>query len=462
MVHSEASFASVAYLRIDKASLAPYETDDSYRRKLIDDLAVPLHDSKSQKLLARLSSTPDLAELSLNGDGAGAPSPAVPQAPPSIHPAFARNGPWFAVSNVRPEHSSTSSSKARDLHPPAFRDAKIRSLKHGQGEAAELTIELDTYESAFQRLFTLLHEHGLHPRQIVHVNFYLASQDDFLHANTKYKQFFGSSPPSRACIALGERLGCKVGIEVIGFVDPSGPSGAAHRRALHVQSRSYWAPANIGPYSQAVVAGGRITIAGQIGLRPSDLSLPDSFEEQAVLSLQHARRILRAVLEQSANAKKHWVEGGVCWLEAPEGGSSAVAARRRLAGLAAQVWHGDDHADEGDADSDDDDGDGSAQKSEAYFEETRWHAQWKGPSMRQADYERIPLVFAFLPTGALPRRAKIEWQLTAQTGTGEAQGDRPEESNDVKSDGEDSDDDGDGSESAGALPQLGESSALLK
>ena len=33
---------------------------------------------------------------------------------------------------------------------------------------------------------------------------------------------------------------------------PTTTSSVARREALHVQSTSYWAPANIGPYSQAV------------------------------------------------------------------------------------------------------------------------------------------------------------------------------------------------------------------
>lgn len=64
------------------------------------------------------------------------------------------------------------------------------------------------------------------------------------------------------------------------------PSGIqVPKKCLHVQSRSYWAPANIGPYSQAIScpvssANGQntnakvISIAGQIPLVPHTMALP--------------------------------------------------------------------------------------------------------------------------------------------------------------------------------------------
>ena len=42
---------------------------------------------------------------------------------------------------------------------------------------------------------------------------------------------------------------------------------------MHVQSFSHWAPANIGPYSQAVQIGDALFLAGQIGLVPGIMQL---------------------------------------------------------------------------------------------------------------------------------------------------------------------------------------------
>jgi diphthine-ammonia ligase len=88
------------------------------------------------------------------------------------------------------------------------------------------------------------------------------------------------------------------------------------KSGLHVQSRSYWAPANIGPYSQAISCPllrkdsaksdwqtetskppEFVHIAGQIPLDPCSMNLPNetSFTEQTFLSLQHLWRIGRAM-----------------------------------------------------------------------------------------------------------------------------------------------------------------------
>ena len=54
------------------------------------------------------------------------------------------------------------------------------------------------------------------------------------------------------------------------------------RKNLHVQSFSKWAPANIGPYSQANLIGGSqlIMLAGQIGLNPGLMCLRPSLAQQ--------------------------------------------------------------------------------------------------------------------------------------------------------------------------------------
>lgn len=79
---------------------------------------------------------------------------------------------------------------------------------------------------------------------------------DFTAANEVYKSYFATSPPSRATVSVPLPTGQRVKLEVIGFDDRPSSSHdrlVGGRRALHVQSLSYWAPANIGPYSQAVI-----------------------------------------------------------------------------------------------------------------------------------------------------------------------------------------------------------------
>lgn len=65
---------------------------------------------------------------------------------------------------------------------------------------------------------------------------------------------------------------------------------------MHVQSRSHWAPANIGPYSQSVRVQNLIHVAGQIPLVPGSLEMVDGrIKAQCRLTLRHLKRLLMAV-----------------------------------------------------------------------------------------------------------------------------------------------------------------------
>ena len=72
--------------------------------------------------------------------------------------------------------------------------------------------------------------------------------DQFAAVNDIYRTFFGTSPPARACVAVDLPKGINVRLDCIAYVEES----PADRKALHVQGLSNWAPANIGPYSQAI------------------------------------------------------------------------------------------------------------------------------------------------------------------------------------------------------------------
>lgn len=65
---------------------------------------------------------------------------------------------------------------------------------------------------------------------------------------------------------------------------------------MHVQSRSHWAPSNIGPYSQAVRVGELIHLAGQIALIPGNLEMVrGGIKAQCQLALRHVGRLLKAM-----------------------------------------------------------------------------------------------------------------------------------------------------------------------
>ncbi|KDN39245.1 hypothetical protein K437DRAFT_270346 [Tilletiaria anomala UBC 951] len=373
IVHADAAFASVSYLRVKHAqlvekvprSLAALEAPDN-----LDGLSAMLGDSLSKAAAADAVGQVDTRSVHALGN----PLPQI---------SLSENG-WFAAANV---------------------------CSNGPCDSLE-----DEVKGAFANLDSLLKERGCRMEDLVHVNLYLQSQQDFQRVNAVYKQQFGASPPTRACIAFGSAASARVTLEVLGWRGDAQEGEAAARpqdlrRALHVQGRSYWAPANIGPYSQAVVAAQRITIAGQIGLRPADLSLPPDADMQLLLSLQHARLILHAVLEQRAILAPgaHWVEGGICWLD--EGADGLHLDQKANA-----LWQSQVAIDE------------VTDRVQEMPVHQRWHLEWLG-SKAHTQGVAPPIAYVTLPPGSLPRGASVEWQLTAHTGEATAAADDDAEEN---------------------------------
>lgn len=89
------------------------------------------------------------------------------------------------------------------------------------------------------------------------INIFISSMDFFTRVNAVYATFFGSSPSARACVAVDLPTPTRVKLDAVAFVEQS-PN---ERQALHVQGLSYWAPANIGPYSQAIVVRQLLSLA---------------------------------------------------------------------------------------------------------------------------------------------------------------------------------------------------------
>lgn len=186
---------------------------------------------------------------------------------------------------------------------------------------------------------------------IVFATVLLRSMTDFTSMNNIYVSLFKKpNPPARATVACGSALPDGVNI-MVSFVVDLGPRDA--RQGLHVQSRSYWAPANIGPYSQAISvpvlapasdqeSSKLVYIAGQIPLEPASMEMItwETLSQQkqvqqswmadyalrAVLALQHLWRI-------GAAMQVDWWVGGVAFLT--DDGNKHIQAKARLAW---QAW----------------------------------------------------------------------------------------------------------------------------
>merc|ERR1712192_93462 len=89
---------------------------------------------------------------------------------------------------------------------------------------------------------------------------------------------------------------------------------------LHVQGVSHWAPANIGPYSQGVLASNQLHVSGQIGLLPGSMVLAEGEAAQAGLGLRHVERVAKAMVPSISFGN---VKRVVCYVVEEEGARQA-------------------------------------------------------------------------------------------------------------------------------------------
>jgi diphthine-ammonia ligase len=258
------------------------------------------------------------------------------------------------------------------------------------------------------------------PEDIVFATVLLRSMKDFASINGVYISLFKKpNPPARVTVACGDSL--PAGVEAMAsFVVDLGARDM--RQGLHVQSRSYWAPANIGPYSQAITVpyhrdlpiatgGGLVFIAGQIPLEPASMEVADgmstdedtwfeNFSLHATLSLQHLWRIGMAM-------RVDWWLGAVVFLATDQ---QRIQSKARVAW---QLWEQmnrqcvNDNADEDEEPALD------AWDIKYGRHEDRRHASTRGHSLPNFDIVRgtpqIPPFFA-VEVDELPRGSDIEWQ----------------------------------------------------
>ena len=206
-----------------------------------------------------------------------------------------------------------------------------------QGDSVSEEMEL-----ICKHIVELLQGYGRSASDIVFTTIILRSlKNDFVPVNKIYARLFTKPiPPARVTISTHLPPGTNVLVSIT--VDLGGRS---IREGLHVQSRSYWAPANIGPYSQSIskslVSGASLVyVAGQIPLVPATmqpLRLPDQeisvgqvvdgwaeFYHDVCLSLQHLWRIGTCMQ--------------VCWWTGAVAFITASSHAKRKAQLAHQIW----------------------------------------------------------------------------------------------------------------------------
>ncbi|KAH6854485.1 hypothetical protein B0I37DRAFT_304709 [Chaetomium sp. MPI-CAGE-AT-0009] len=325
------------------------------------------------------------------------------------------------------------SSRFGTLQPPAREKLQQWSFVGSKSDSVE-----EAARSIVEQARERLRQQGLPPSAILSATVILQRMADFPAVNNIYGTLFDApNPPSRVTISCGDAAAANIAV----YLTVQTALEPGQRQGLHVQSRSYWAPANIGPYSQAISIpvsslggssdsdatssspGARlVSIAGQIPLVPGTMALPDgsggdTLPLQLSLSLQHLWRI---GLEMGVQ----WWTSAVAYFPASPAGEeehkSDMRSKAQLASIAWTAAHAPNPTTDSDDDEDDDEtgpdlwdrrynpaymtfasGNNDSQASSAPALPDRSVLATRAPAV-------LPPLFV-AEVDALPRAAAVEW-----------------------------------------------------
>ncbi|KAK4898993.1 hypothetical protein LTR27_003725 [Elasticomyces elasticus] len=235
------------------------------------------------------------------------------------------------------QNSVVRADQARAAPPTNSGMSYLGLTGSGEDAASQMRTIMDGLE-------TRLKQTGMKMVNIVYTSIVLRNMSEFAEVNKIYGDFFvHPNPPARATLACADVLPGSCSVMLSATCIPNAHVQA--RKGLHVQSRSYWAPANIGPYSQAIAVptdlesvnedSDLVYVAGQIPLEPASMQLSlgnscdkmDQFQHQAVLALQHMTRIGKCMKVSS------WI-AAIAFV-VPHAGDPA----EKLAHTAFAAWH---------------------------------------------------------------------------------------------------------------------------
>ena len=186
--------------------------------------------------------------------------------PSEIHTAVDRPGATATTTKIA-STSASSSTNAHPTSPSLTNPLDIPFPFTASSEWKDSISQKDREEAAFIMII-------------------LPDMHKYSEFNTHYATMFPSvNPPARACVQVkGVGGGGKPLYKVIKFPI------TFH---LHVQSISFWAPANIGPYSQLVENSeqGFTMLSGLLGFYPEKMQLAESANEQFGLILSHVNAL---------------------------------------------------------------------------------------------------------------------------------------------------------------------------
>ncbi|XP_063538838.1 uncharacterized protein LOC134748038 [Cydia strobilella] len=303
----------------------------------------------------------------------------------------------------------------REIHP-VLDHSSIYGNSHGWyyiggivGEGVDTALAT---KDAMKKLINLLDSQDMRLEDVCSVNIYMRDMGDYAALNEVYVDAFNFvNPPTRVCVQcplpddVGLILDAVAHKSSSQNYDPDGNS--KERVTMHVQGISHWAPANIGPYSQAVKVGEVIGTCGQIALVPGSMQLLEGgARRQCALALRHLTRVVRAVCPR---AHIRSVAQSVCYMT--HGGIASEARRqleRRTAGAivqyavvgalprgAAVEWHAWAHTD----------------NNRFEYEETGCNVgDYKVAITRRWNYENTVAAFVcYVATGSSPSTCQLSF-----------------------------------------------------
>ena len=295
----------------------------------------------------------------------------------------------------------------------------LTGLNHGAKASAQMSI-------INSKLLNELRARGLsNANSVIFTAILLRTMKDFQSVNAVYGTLFTKpNPPARVTIACGDYLPLDVQVMVSFIVSLDDEL----LEGLHVQSRSYWAPANIGPYSQAIsipfhssmIDPHLVYVAGQIPLVPASMEVLDKddntyigssvassslFQRQACLALQHLWRCGKAM------NVSWWVNAVAFVIAGDDAGDKAMVAWKIWAEVhQMDLWDAGDKTEDEDGLDDFDVWDirqGGLGRFSTDDLECACLPDFK--RMPNSTSDNVPHFFAVQVDG-LPRGCEIEWQ----------------------------------------------------
>lgn len=197
----------------------------------------------------------------------------------------------MTISNIELENKETGEKSAILPVPPLY-PAVFKTITHittGELTAASFghTTCTSTEDEAFvilQGIRNLLSANSIPLDHIYYVHVTLKDLRDFLRFNQVYKWLFNRpGPPARCCVETSSQQ-CRVKIAFKATADK--------KNILHVQSISSWAPANVGPYSQAIEVQEKLHMAGAIALDPASMMLAQDEVAQCFVNLKAVAEVM--------------------------------------------------------------------------------------------------------------------------------------------------------------------------